>query len=36
MKKLLFTALLASYASLLMAKGIEANNAWVRFSVPGM
>lgn len=36
MKKLLFTALLASYAGLVMAKGIEANNTWARFSVPGM
>ncbi|PIT16893.1 copper chaperone PCu(A)C [Snodgrassella alvi] len=36
MKKVLFTTLLASYAGLVLAQGIVANNAWARFSVPGM
>ncbi|MCO6525546.1 copper chaperone PCu(A)C [Snodgrassella sp.] len=36
MKKILFTTLLASYAGLVMAQDIIANNAWARFSVSGM
>jgi periplasmic copper chaperone A len=36
MRKILFTTLLASYAGLALAQDIVVNNAWARFSVPGM